>query len=77
MTFPEFQNRVRLYVIGALYPEEMPEFEQARREFGDRAERFLRECYALRDAFALSLRPASERHALKRRLLSKIISQPA
>ena len=74
MTFPEFQNRVRLYVIGALYPEEMPEFERARQEFGAQAERFVRECYALREAFALSLRPASKRESLTRRLVSRIAS---
>jgi hypothetical protein len=71
MTFPEFQNRARLYVIGALYPDELAEFEQAQLEFGARAKIFVRECFALRNAFALSLRPAHERDSLKRRVLAR------
>ena len=70
MTFEEFQNCARLYVIGALYPEELPEFELAKSQFGPRAQTFLRDCYALRDAFALSLRPPESSSALKKRLLS-------
>ena len=30
MSFKEFQNRARLFVIGALEPEELPEFDKAR-----------------------------------------------
>jgi hypothetical protein len=70
MTFEEFQNRARLYVIGALYPEELAEFQWATTLFGTRAKSFIRDCYALRDAFALSLRPAARRAALKERVLS-------
>jgi hypothetical protein len=70
MTFEEFQNRARLYVIGALYPEELAEFERATSQFGTRAKSFIRDCYALRDAFALSLRPPGRRAALKERVLS-------
>jgi hypothetical protein len=70
MTFEEFQNRARLYVIGALHPEELAEFERATTQFGSRAQNFLRDCYALRDAFALSLRPPESRAALKKRVLS-------
>lgn len=70
MTFEEFQNRARLYVIGALYPEELDEFERAKSQFGSRAQTFLHDCYALRDAFALSLRPPESSSALKKRLLS-------
>ena len=70
MTFEEFQNRARLYVIGALYPQELDEFEQAKRQFGPRAQSFIRECYALRDAFALSLRPREAQTALNQRVLS-------
>ena len=58
MSFEEFQNRSRLYVIGALESEEMEEFETARKKFGQKAEDFIGECYALHEAFALSLRPA-------------------
>ena len=57
MSFDEFQNQARLYVIGALEPEETEEFEKARRQFGQKAEDFIAECYALHEAFALSLQP--------------------
>jgi hypothetical protein len=72
MTFEEFQNRARLYVIGALYPNELAEFEKAKTAFAPRADNFLRDCYALRDAFALSLRPVTAREALKGRLMSLV-----
>ena len=72
MSFEEFQNRSRLYVIGALEPEEMEEFERAREEFGQRAEDFIGECYALHEAFALSLRPAKSSAAIKERLMSMV-----
>ena len=52
MSFEEFQNRARLYVIGALEPDETDEFEQARKEFGQPAEDFIAECYNLHEAFA-------------------------
>ena len=55
MSFEEFQNRARLYVIGALEPEETEEFELARKDFGQKAEDFIAECYDLHEAFALSL----------------------
>jgi hypothetical protein len=72
MSFEEFQNRSRLYVIGALEPEEMEEFERARETFGQRAEDFIGECYALHEAFALSLRPAKSSAAIKERLMSMV-----
>jgi len=72
MSFEEFQNRSRLYVIGALEPEEMEEFERAREKFGQRAEDFIGECYALHEAFALSLRPAKSSAAIKERLMSMV-----
>jgi hypothetical protein len=70
MTFEEFQNRARLFVIGALYPQEIEAFLRARREFGTKAEAFVRECYALHEAFALSMRPPSWRDRFERRLVS-------
>ena len=72
MNFEEFQNRARLYVIGALEPEETDEFEQARRQFGQKAEETIGECYALHEAFALSLRPAKTSAALKDRLMHMV-----
>jgi len=72
MSFEEFQNSSRLYVIGALESEEMEEFETARKKFGQKAEDFIGECYALHEAFALSLRPAKSSLAIKKRLMSMV-----
>jgi len=72
MSFEEFQNCSRLYVIGALEPEELQEFEVARKKFGTKGEDFISECYALHEAFALSLRPAKSSAAIKDRLMSMV-----
>ena len=72
MNFEEFQNRARLYVIGALEDGETEEFEQARVQFGQEAENFNTECYRLHEAFALSLRPAKSSYALKNRLMQMV-----
>jgi hypothetical protein len=72
MNFEEFQSRARLYVIGALEPEELDEFEQARKTLGQKGEDFITECYALHEAFALSLRPAKSSAAIKDRLMSMV-----
>jgi len=72
MSFEEFQNRARLYVIGALEPEETEEFEQARKQYGQRAEEFIAQCYDLHEAFALSLQPAKSSDALKDRLMAMV-----
>jgi len=72
MSFDEFQNQARLYVIGALEPEELEEFELARKELGQQAEDFIAKCYSMHEAFALSLRPAKSSDALKERLMSMV-----
>ena len=72
MSFEEFQNRSRLYVIGALEPDELDEFERARKEFGQKGEDFISECYGLHEAFALSLRPAKASSAIKDRLMTMV-----
>ncbi|MBA3961620.1 MAG: hypothetical protein H0X40_06935 [Chthoniobacterales bacterium] len=72
MSFEEFQNRARLYVIGALEDGENLDFEEARAEFGQKAEDFITECYQLHEAFALSLRPAKASDALKERLMKMV-----
>jgi hypothetical protein len=72
MNFEEFQDRARLYVIGALEDSESREFEQARLRFGQKAEDFITECYRLHEAFALSLRPAKSSDALKERLMKMV-----
>jgi pyruvate-formate lyase len=70
MKFEEFQNQSRLYVIGALEPEELEEFERERKKLGKKAEDFVTQCYALHEAFALSLRSAKTSAAIKERLMS-------
>jgi hypothetical protein len=72
MNFDNFQNRARLYVIGALEPDELEQFEAARKEFGTKWEDFINECYALHEAFALSLKPAKSSSALKDRLMARV-----
>lgn len=72
MSFDEFQNNARLYVIGALEPEETEAFEEARKEFGQEAEDFISQCYELHEAFALSLQPAKSSDAIKNRLMSMV-----
>jgi len=75
MTFEEFQSQSRLYVIGALEPEEVEEFEREREKFGKKAEDFVTQCYALHEAFALSLRSAKASAAIKERLMSMVREQ--
>jgi hypothetical protein len=72
MNFNEFQNQARLYVIGALEPEELEEFENARKKFGKKGEEFITKSYALHEAFALSLRPAKASSAIKERLMAMV-----
>jgi len=72
MNFSEFQNQARLYVIGALEAEELEEFEKARKKFGKKGEDFITKCYALHEAFALSLRPAKSSAAIKDRLMAMV-----
>lgn len=72
MSFEEFQNQARLYVIGALEPDETVAFEKARKQFGQRAEEYIAECYNMHEAFALSLRPAKASEALKERLMEMV-----
>jgi len=72
MSFEEFQNQARLYVIGALEAEETEAFELARKQFGQPAEDYIVQCYDMHEAFALSLRPAKSSDALKERLMAMV-----
>jgi hypothetical protein len=72
MSFEQFQNSARLYVIGALEPEELQEFEAARKQYGAAAEEFINQCYSLHEAFALSLKPAQASAAIKERVMSMV-----
>ena len=71
MSSEEFQQQSRLYVIGALDSEELEEFERARKKAGDEGEDFVNQCYALHEAFTLSLR-ANASAAIKERLMSMV-----
>ena len=68
MNFEEFQNQARLYVIGALDADETEAFELARKQFGQKGDDYITECYSLHEAFALSLRPAKASATIKDRL---------
>jgi len=72
MNFEKFENSARLYVIGALEPEELQEFEAARKHYGTAAEDFVQQCYSLHEAFALSLKPAKASQAIKDRLMAMV-----
>jgi hypothetical protein len=72
MSFEEFQNQARLYVIGALEAEETEAFALARKHFLQKAEDYIAECYSMHEAFALSLRPAKSSEALKERLMAMV-----
>jgi hypothetical protein len=72
MNFEEFQNQSRFYVVGALEPGEVEEFAREREKFGKKAEDFVTQCYALHEAFALSLRSPKASAAIKEQLMSTI-----
>ena len=72
MNFEEFKKQSRLYVVGALEPEELEEFERERKKTGKKAEDFVSQCYALHQSFALSLRSATASAAIKEQLMSML-----
>ena len=72
MNFEEFQNQSRFYVVGALEPGEVEEFEREREKFGKKAEDFVTQCYALHQAFALSLRSLKASAAIKEQLMCMV-----
>jgi hypothetical protein len=72
VNFEKFQNQSRFYVVGALEPGEVQEFEREREKFGKKAEDFVRQCYALHEAFALSLRSLKASAAIKEQLMSMV-----
>ena len=65
MNFEEFQNQSRFYVVDALEPGEVEEFEREREKFGKKAEDVVTQCYASHEAFALSLRSLKASAAIK------------
>lgn len=75
MTFEEFQHLARLYVVGALDPDEMERFEAGREHFGPRGEAFIDSCRKLGTALALSLDPIEPFSDTKERLMEQIRKQ--
>ena len=76
MTHEEFQHLARLYVVGALDADEIEQFSAGRKEFGQRAEDFIRECRKLNSVFALSLAPRAPAPSTKAKLLARIKDAP-
>jgi len=72
MSFDQFENQARLYVLGALEASETDAFDEARRAYGERAEAFIQECRRLNAAFALSLHPRPPTKDAKQKLMALI-----
>ena len=72
MNSEDFENKARLYVLGAMDEDELREFDQQRHELGSQAERIIQECERLNSMFALSLRPTPPKPATKQRLLDMV-----
>jgi hypothetical protein len=72
MDFDEFQNYAPLYVIGALEPAEIKDFEEGLERFGEKAKGLVRHCYALHESFALRVRPRKSLVTLKERVMSRV-----
>ena len=72
MDFDEFQDYAPLYVIGALKPTEIRDFEEGLEKFGEKAKHLVRHCHALHESFALSVRPRKSLVTLKERLMSRV-----
>ena len=72
MNSEEFDSMARLYVLGALDEAETAEFERARHEMGQQAERIIQECERLNSMFALSLRPTPPKPSTKQKLLDMV-----
>ena len=71
MNFDEFQNQSRFYVVGALEPGEVEDFEREREKFGKKAEDVVTQCYALHEALRSAwLTKASA--AIKEQLMSMV-----
>lgn len=72
MKYEEFQHLARLYVLGALDPDEMEQFRVGRAIFGPKGEAFIDQCRKLSAALALSLRPVAPRPETKEKLMEQI-----
>ena len=71
--YKEFQNRSRLYVIGALEPEEMRKLSESAKSWAKRRKNSITQCYALHEAFAISVRPAKASTSNKKNRLMSMV----
>lgn len=76
MSYEEFQQLARLFVIGALDEDEAQQFLIGRKTFGRQAEAFIKECRKLNAIFALSLRPCDPDPKTKEKLFALIRKAP-
>ena len=72
MNFEKFQNQSQFYVVGALEPREVEEFEREREKLGKKAEDVVTQCYASHEGFALSLRSPKDSAAIEDQLMSMV-----
>lgn len=72
MKYEEFQQLARLYVLGALDPDEKEQFLAGRALFGPKGEAFIDQCRKLSAALALSLRPRAPHPETKEKLMEQI-----
>jgi hypothetical protein len=72
MRYEQFQHLARLYVVGALELDELTEFEEGMRLYGEIAEEYLKECRRMEAALTLSLRRSAPRSDAKQSLLEAI-----
>ncbi len=72
MSYEEFQQLARLFIVGTLDDDEMDRFSAGRLLFGEQAEAFIGECRNLSAIFALSLQPKPPRPETKAKLLARI-----
>ena len=72
MSFEEFENLARLYVVGALEADEIKEFREVRQKLGQKAEEIICECRKLNAAFALSLHPREPHPETREKLLDQV-----
>ena len=71
MSFEEFQNQARLYVIGALEADETKLLSWPKNILGKK-QKITSPNATMHEAFALSLRPAKSSEALKERLMAMV-----
>jgi hypothetical protein len=72
MNFEEFQNQSRFYVVGDWSLGKWKNLKESGKSSAKKAEDFVTQCYALHEAFALSLRSLKASAAIKEQLTSMV-----